>query len=86
MLGHIVHFPWLLTFLKIVMTFPGLEISNSNSMSFPGFLWLHEPRCWLQDLYSTIYVANQNVLCLFKIFLTFTIITVNKDKEKEREM
>ena len=25
------------------MTSPGLEISHSNSMTFPGFPWLHEP-------------------------------------------
>ena len=31
------HFLWLLTFLKISMTSPGLEISHSNSMTFQVF-------------------------------------------------
>ena len=37
------YFLWLLTFLKISMTSPGLEISHSNSMTFSGFSWSHEP-------------------------------------------
>ena len=32
-------------FCKISVTSPGLEISHSNFMTFPGFPWPHEP-CW----------------------------------------
>ena len=48
-LGHnvsfcgIFPFSMIFTFLKISMTSPGLEISHSNSTTFPAFPWPHEP-------------------------------------------
>ena len=45
-------FPWFLTFSKISITSPGLKISHSNSMTFPGFPWPHEPRVCQYELAS----------------------------------
>ena len=48
-----VHFPWILTFFKIIMTPPRLEISHSHSMTFPEFHDLIKPFHWIIKNFMT---------------------------------
>ena len=57
------HFSMTFGILKNSMTSPGLEISHSNSMTFPSFPWLYEPWCivlshktWFVNIYGDIHV------------------------------